>query len=83
MYPYVCKLEYYDDEKIPYQLRKMNLLLYAESFEDAMRVVSHYIDNIESVHLYCVGDEYTIFEVEDNVADEIIKSYIGENTDEH
>ena len=79
MCPYLCRIEYYDDYKIPYVKRKMNLLVYAESFDEAMHYASHYIDSIESIQIYCIGDEATLIEVSDETAEQILKDYNGES----
>ena len=80
MFPYICKIEYYDDTQVPYKLCKTNLLIYAHNFEEAMTTVTNYVDDelLEAAHILCVGDEYSLFEVSDEVVEEIINKYNGD-----
>ena len=84
MYPYICKIEYYDSFQIPYKLRKTNLLIYANGFDEAMTTITNYVDEdlLEAAHILCVGDEYSLFEVSDEVVEELINKYNGDTDEE-
>lgn len=70
MYPYVCKIRYYEDV----DEKKLNLLLYASNFEEAAHFAEGYAYNIVSMEIYATGDEVQLFEVTDEVADNLIKN---------
>lgn len=75
MCPYICRIDYYEDYTVPYVKRRMNLLVYAKDFDEAVSKVTHYIDNIESINIICVGDELALFEVSDETVEEILDKY--------
>ena len=73
MYPFVVKVKYWDDYHEPWELKKINILLYAEDFTDAANKIEHrYVDNIEYISVSAVADEGMFFEVPEEIADALI-----------
>lgn len=70
MYPIVCTVKFYEDT----EERKMNLLLYASSFEEAAHIVERYVYDIISIEFCMTGDETQLFQVTDEVAENLIKN---------
>ena len=73
MYPFVVKVKYWDDFFEPWVLTDMNVLVYAESFTEAVDMIEHrYVDNIESISVHSVADKGMLFEVPEVIADALI-----------
>ena len=70
MYPFILKLEYWDDYETPWVKRHMHILLYAESMAAAVAKAeeSNYVDNLETVKVMSVADSGTFFEVPGHIA---------------
>lgn len=70
MYPFILKLEYWDDYKTPWVKRHMHILLYAESMAAAVAQAeeSHYVDYLDNVKVMSVADSGTFFEVPEHIA---------------
>ena len=70
MYPFIAKVEYWDDFEEPETLRHINILLYAEDMAAAVGQVEHgdYVDKIESIQIIAAGDNGQFFEVPDHIA---------------
>lgn len=73
MYPFVAKVTYWSDIKSPWTKKTINLLIYADNFSDACGQVERYVDLVDDIHIYSVGDESTLFEVPTDVANFFIK----------
>lgn len=73
MYPFVAKITFWDDSEVPWVKKTTNILLYAKSFSEACGQVEDYVNALEDVHIYCVGDSITYFEVPTDVANFFIK----------
>lgn len=70
MFPYVVKTEYYDEDISGY--KKLNCLLYADNFYDVCERIIKYCDP-DHIEIDCVGDEFQLFEVTEDIANALIK----------
>lgn len=70
MYPFILKLEYWDDIKEPWTFAHIHVLIYAESMSAAVAQVesSNYVPNLENVKVISAGDDGTMFEIPDHIA---------------
>lgn len=74
MYPFVVKVEYWDDFETPWTRARLNILVYADTFaEAAARIEDRYVDNIESIEVIACGDNSQLFEVSDKIANALIE----------
>ena len=73
MYPFVCGTTYYDE--IERAERTVYLLLYANSFANAMEQIEHlYSDTLITCDVTCVAEEDTLFEVPEKIAKILIQT---------
>jgi hypothetical protein len=72
MYPFVIEATYWDDAGAKPKLTAANLLIYAERFADACERAEAYLGDIEDLHIFCVGDEATLFEIPCDIAEAMI-----------
>ena len=77
MYPYIVKVEYWNDITDPWTLEHLQVLLYADSITEAVSKFENarYVDNIESIKAICAGDENTFFEVPGHIAKILATGY--------
>ena len=70
MYPFILKLEYWDDFKEPWKFAHTHVLVYAESMSAAVAQVesSNYIPNLENVKVISAGDNSAMFEIPGHIA---------------
>ena len=70
MLPFIAKVHYYDDSNYPATLEHTSLLLYADSFTGATKMVEDYFGNdLNSMKLTCVACDGTFFEVPNHIAE--------------
>lgn len=74
MYPFVVDVKYYDDfSPYSFQPRELHLLVYAETFTEAIhKIEDRYVDNIETICARSVADEGLLFEVPAAIADALV-----------
>ena len=70
MYPFILKLEYYDDAEPERKLAHIHVLVYAESLSAAVAQVEHpnYVPNLENVKVLSAGEDGTMFEIPGHIA---------------
>lgn len=70
MYPFILKLEYWDDCKEPWKFTHTYVLNYAESMSAAVAQVesSNYVPNLENIKVISVGDDGMMFEIPGHIA---------------
>ena len=70
MYPFIVKVEYWDDCQEPWILRHNHVILYAESMTEAISIVEHQhiFDNIETMKVSAAGDTGNVFSVPGHIA---------------
>lgn len=70
-YPFILKIEYWDDCAEPWKLAHTNVLVYAEDMTAAVAQVEHanYFSSMEEISVSFAGDEGTLFEVPGHIAD--------------
>ena len=74
MYPFVVKVDYWNDFETPWTRAHLNLLVYADTFAEAVaRIEDRYVDNIESIEVVACGDSSQLFEVSDKIANALIE----------
>ena len=70
MYPFILKLEYWDDAEEPWKFAHIHVLVYAESMSAAVAQVecSNYVPNLENVKVISAGDDGQLFEIPGHIA---------------
>lgn len=73
MLPFIAKAHYYNDATYPAILEHTSLLLYADSFTEATKMIEDYFGNeLDSLKLTCVACDGTFFEVPNRIAEVFI-----------
>ena len=73
MYPFVVHVEYWNNSEISWKKKNTDILIYASNFTEAIKIVEEYVDMIDSISIDCVGDNFTLFEVPEEIAKKFIE----------
>ena len=70
MYPFILKLEYWDDIEPEWKFAHIHVLVYAETMSAAVAQVesSNYVPNLENVKVISAGDDGQLFEIPGHIA---------------
>ena len=70
MYPFILKLEYWDEVEPEWKFAHTHVLVYAESMAAAVAQVesSNYVPNLENVKVISAGDYGSMFAVPGHIA---------------